>query len=84
MVAGQGGGACWSACQRAVAFRDQRRGNVARTVVMGFENSGHITRASDGSSREYLIPHLLIVFEAAGIEFTDGDVPGVRLRAPGE
>ena len=53
---------------------------VPASVVTRFENSGYISRARDGSSRDDVVLHLRAALEAAGVEFTDEGAPGVRLR----
>jgi hypothetical protein len=53
---------------------------VPAHVVTRFESSGYISSARDGSSRDDAVPCLRAALEAAGVEFTNGDAPGVRLR----
>ena len=58
------------------------RSNTSISMVRKFEQSGRVALLK---SRERTVPvdalaAVRTTLEAAGIEFTDGDAPGVRLR----
>ncbi len=50
---------------------------LSKAVIITFEASGHLPRAIDGPNRMSI---LTAFFEKAGVEFTNGDQPGVKLR----
>jgi transcriptional regulator with XRE-family HTH domain len=53
---------------------------IAQAILLKFENSGHMQRAYSGELAETRVATLRTALEAAGVEFTNGDAPGVRLR----
>ena len=59
----------WSRDDLAVAAK------VARRTVVDFERGAR-------SPYDRTLADIRLALEAAGIEFTDGDAPGVRLRQP--
>lgn len=58
--------------------RDQlsERSGVAKRTLVRFE-------AAEGETREGTLSAIRNALEAAGVEFTNGDAPGVRLRVTG-
>jgi DNA-binding XRE family transcriptional regulator len=59
----------WSRDDLAVAAK------VARRTVVDFERGAR-------NPYDRTLADIKLAFEAAGIEFTDDDAPGVRLRQP--
>jgi transcriptional regulator with XRE-family HTH domain len=49
-------------------------------VIYNYEKSCGTTRRLFSSSRVNQLPKIRAALEAAGVEFTDEDAPGVRLR----
>ena len=60
----------WSQAQLAEASR------VSRMTVTDFEKGTRLPHPNN-------LAAIRTVLEAAGVEFTNGDAPGVRLRADG-
>jgi len=56
-----------------------RSGTSVHTVRM-FERSGHGSKLYGRTDQVDAVAAVRTALEAAGIEFTDGDAPGVRLR----
>lgn len=60
-----------------------RLGAVSGTsadFVRGYESLGRARNASGGPRGAQQLQAVLAALEAAGVEFTNGDAPGVRLR----
>jgi len=56
-----------------------RSGTSVHTVRM-FERSGHGAKLYCRTEQVNAVAAVRATLEAAGVEFTDGDAPGVRLR----
>ncbi len=66
--------------RRLLGWSQTRLGDaigIRFSVVGRFERIGRMTKARRGPDR---LGAMRAAFEAAGVEFTDGDQPGVKLR----
>ena len=60
--------------------RDRDRGARARRGGEGVTEHGHRFESGRGGLRERTVDAIRAALEAAGVEFTNEDQPGVRLR----
>ena len=51
-------------------------------VVQAFEQTGQVAKLYGRTEQMNTVAAIRVTLEAAGIEFTDGDAPGARLRKP--
>ena len=51
-------------------------------TISNYERYGHLTWGANGLSGADQLATIRAALEAAGVEFTEDDAPGVRLRKP--
>ena len=69
------------AARRLLGYTQQRLAqamSMQQSDISRFENTGHLARAHGKNVSRVL--QLRKLFEAAGVEFTNGDQPAVKLR----
>ncbi len=60
------------------------RSDTSLSVVKTFEQTGRVTIMQRRPNLTDPVAAIRATFEEAGIEFTGGDAPGVRLRKPSQ
>ncbi len=56
------------------------RSGISIHVVQAFERTGQVAKLYGRTERVEPLAAIRATLEAAGVEFADGDAPGVRLR----